>query len=65
MVQNLNYIGKLEIQTLQLRGLSLSKFCSVNIRNINVNKIVMISFSEKSKGSNLKESIDLRARTGW
>ena len=57
----------LEIPTLQLRWLSLRKFCYVNIRNINVNKIecfsVKVSLSEKSKGSNFKENIDVRLRT--
>ena len=32
----------LEIPTLQLRWLSLRKFRYVNIRNTNVNKIVMV-----------------------
>ena len=50
--------------------ISKKKIMLRNIRNINVNKVVsvkgfsvMVSLSEKSKGSNLKESIDFRVRT--
>ena len=61
MLRNLNYVKN---WTLQLRWLSLGKFCYVNIHNLDVNKIVnngyivRISLSEKPKDSNLKESID-------
>ena len=48
----------LEIPTLQLSWFGLRKVCYVNICNINVKKIVRVSLSEKSKDSNLKESID-------
>ena len=64
MLLNLNSV----IPTLQLRWLSLRKFCYVNIQNTNANKncngfSAKISSSEKSKGSNLKENIDFRVRT--
>ena len=60
MLRNLNYVRNSDVA---IRWLSLGKLIYVNMCNINVNKVVKVSLSEKSKGINLKESIDFRVRT--
>ena len=60
MLRNLNYVRNSDVA---IRWLSLGKLIYVNMCNINVNKVVRVSLSEKSKGINLKESIDFRVRT--
>ena len=60
MLRNLNYVRNSDVA---IRWLSLGKLIYVNMCNINVNKVVRVSLSEKSKGRNLKESIDFRVRT--